>query len=140
MLFRSVEDQPHKSAGFLTGVPAPAGAGLAFLPLYLWIVTDNALFREPYIVAPWLAFIAMLMISNVATFSWGSIRLRRTIRLEAILLLALVGTALFAEPLWTLIVVCIGYVALIPFSIRSYSKVKQRRAAEHNTAASGPSA
>ena len=134
-----VEDQPHKSAGFLTGVPAPAGAGLAFLPLYLWIVTDNALFREPYIVAPWLAFIAMLMISNVATFSWGSIRLRRTIRLEAILLLALVGTALFAEPLWTLIVVCIGYVALIPFSIRSYSKVKQRRAAEHNTAASGPS-
>ncbi len=129
-----VEDQPHKSAGFLTGVPAPAGAGLAFLPLYLWIVTDNALFREPYIVAPWLAFIAMLMISNVATFSWGSIRLRRTIRLEAILLLALVGTALFAEPLWTLIVVSIGYVAMIPFSMRSYAKVKRRRAVEHNSA------
>ena len=127
-----VEDQPHKSAGFLTGVPAPAGAGLAFLPLYLWIVTNNEIFRQPFIVAPWLAFIAMLMISNVATFSWGSIRLRRTIRLEAILLLALVGTALFAEPLWTLIIVCIGYVAMIPFSIRSYSKVKQRRAAERD--------
>ncbi len=125
-----VEDQPHKSAGFLTGVPAPAGAGLAFLPLYLWIVTDNDIFREPWIVAPWVAFIAMLMISNVATYSWGSIRLRRTIRLEAILLVALVGTALFAEPLWTLIVVSIGYVAMIPFSIRSYAKVKQRRAAE----------
>lgn len=129
-----VEDQPHKSAGFLTGVPAPAGAGLAFLPLYLWIVTDNAMFREPYIVAPWLVFIAMLMISNVATYSWGSIRLRRTIRLEAILLLALVGTALFAEPLWTLIVVSIGYVAMIPFSMRSYAKVKRRRAVEHNSA------
>ena len=127
-----VEDQPHKSAGFLTGVPAPAGAGLAFLPLYLWIVTNNEIFRQPFIVAPWLAFIAMLMISNVATFSWGSIRLRRTIRLEAILLLALVGTALFAEPLWTLIIVCIGYVAMIPFSIRSYSKVKRRRAAERD--------
>lgn len=125
-----VEDQPHKSAGFLTGVPAPAGAGLAFLPLYLWIVTDNDAFRQPWIVAPWVAFIAMLMISNVATYSWGSIRLRRTIRLEAILLLALVGTALFAEPLWTLIVVSLGYVAMIPFSIRSYSKVKQRRAVE----------
>jgi CDP-diacylglycerol---serine O-phosphatidyltransferase len=132
-----VEDQPHKSAGFLTGIPAPAGAGLAFLPLYLWIVTDNAWFREPFIVAPWLAFVAMLMISNVATYSWGSIRLRRTIRLEAILLLALVGTALFAEPLWTLIIVSIGYVALIPFSIRSYAKVKRRRAAEQNAIASG---
>ena len=128
-----VEDQPHKSAGFLTGVPAPAGAGLAFLPLYLWIVTENDLFRQPYIVAPWIAFVAMLMISNVATYSWGSIRLRQHIRLEAILLLALVGTALFAEPLWTLIAVSIGYVALIPFSIRSYSKVKRRRAAERNT-------
>ncbi len=122
-----VEEQPHKSAGFLTGVPAPAGAGLAFLPLYLWIVTDDELFRQPWIVAPWIAFTAMLMISNVATFSWGSIRLRRTIRLEAILLLALVGTALFAEPLWTLIVVSVGYVAMIPLSIRSYAKVRQRR-------------
>ena len=28
-------DQPRKSAGYFTGVPAPAGAGLAMLPLYL---------------------------------------------------------------------------------------------------------
>lgn len=125
-----VEHQPHKSAGFLTGVPAPAGAGLAFLPLYLWIVTENDWFREPFVVAPWIAFVAALMISNVATFSWGSIRLRRHIRLEAILLLALIGTALFAEPLWTLISVSIGYIALIPFSIRSYARVRRRRAAD----------
>ena len=30
------EEQPHKSAGFFTGVPAPAGAGLVFMPLYLY--------------------------------------------------------------------------------------------------------
>ena len=99
------------------------------------MVTGNDLFRAPLLVAPWVAFIAALMISNVATYSWGSIRLRRTIRLEAILLLALVGTALFAEPLWTLIVVCIGYIALIPFSMRSYARVKQRRAAETSASA-----
>ena len=28
-----VEEQPHKSAGFLTGVPAPAGAGLMRVPI-----------------------------------------------------------------------------------------------------------
>ncbi|NBU78135.1 MAG: phosphatidylcholine/phosphatidylserine synthase, partial [Sphingomonadaceae bacterium] len=83
------EDQPHKSAGFLTGVPAPAGAGLAFVPLYLWIVTGDDLFRNPVLVAPWLVFVAALMTSNIATFSWGSIRLRRTVRLEAILVVAL---------------------------------------------------
>jgi CDP-diacylglycerol---serine O-phosphatidyltransferase len=123
-----VEEQPHKSAGFLTGIPAPAGAGLVFVPLYLWIVTGNDWFRTPFLVAPWVAFIAALMISNLATYSWGSIRLRRTIRLEAILLVALVGAALFAEPWWTLTLVCVAYVASIPFSIRSYAKVKRLRA------------
>ena len=38
--------QPHKEAGFNTGVPAPAGAGLAFVPIYLWLITGNELFRE----------------------------------------------------------------------------------------------
>lgn len=126
------EDQPHKSAGFLTGVPAPAGAGIAFLPLYLWLVTENELFRNPAIVAPWIVFVAVLMISNVATFSWGSIRLRRHIRLEAILLLALLGTALFSEPWITLIVIAVGYIAMIPFSVRSYAKVKAARQVQPN--------
>lgn len=129
-----VTDQPHKSAGFLTGVPAPAGAGLAFMPLYLWIVTGNDLFRATWIVAPWMVFVAMLLISNVATYSWGSIRLRRNIRLEAILLIALLGAALFAEPWWTLIIICAGYLLMIPFSIRSYARVKRLRAAQPDVA------
>jgi CDP-diacylglycerol---serine O-phosphatidyltransferase len=124
-----VEDQPHKSAGFLTGVPAPAGAGLAFTPLYLWIVTENDWFRSPVVVAPWIIFIAMLMISNVATFTWGSIRVRRQIRLEAILLIALLGAALFTAIWPTLIFISLAYIASIPFSIASYAKVKRNRIA-----------
>src|SRR3546814_18656704 len=37
--------QPHKSAGLTTGIPAPAGAGLAFVPVSLSLVTGNELFR-----------------------------------------------------------------------------------------------
>ena len=122
-----IEDQPHKSAGFLTGIPAPAGAGLAFTPLYLWLVTENEWFREPFVAAPWAGLIAFQMISNVATFSWGSIRLRRHIRLEAILLAALIGTALFSDPWITLTAVSAAYLAAIPLSIRSYAKVKRAR-------------
>lgn len=123
------EEQPHKSAGFFTGVPAPAGAGLAFTPLYLWIATGDDLFRSPAIVAPWVVFVAALMISNIATFSWGSVRLRRTVRLEAILIVALVGVALFSEPWITLIGVSAVYILMIPFSIRSYAKVRASRKA-----------
>ena len=46
-------EQPHKSAGFNTGVPAPAGAGLAFVPIFLWLVTGNAWFRRWELVMPW---------------------------------------------------------------------------------------
>jgi CDP-diacylglycerol---serine O-phosphatidyltransferase len=123
------EDQPHKSAGFLTGVPAPAGAGLALLPLYLWLETSLDWVREPYVVAPWLAFVAFLMISNIATFSWGSIRPRRSVRLEVIALAALVGAAIFSVPWIMLSIICLVYVVLIPFSIRSYGRIKRLRAA-----------
>ena len=119
------EIQPHKSAGFMTGVPAPAGAGLAFVPLYLWITTGNDVFRNPFLVAPWIVFVAGLMISNIATFSWASIRLRRNLRLEAILLVALVGAALFSEPWITLIAISALYLGLLPFSIRSYARIRQ---------------
>ena len=60
------DEQPHKSAGFNTGVPAPVGAGLAFVPIYLWLITGNELFRSWTLVMPWTLFIALLMISSVA--------------------------------------------------------------------------
>jgi CDP-diacylglycerol--serine O-phosphatidyltransferase len=72
-------DQPHKSAGFLTGVPAPVGAGLAFLPIYLWIASGNDLFRQPVLVGVWLALIAFLMISSLATLGWHAIRAARSV-------------------------------------------------------------
>lgn len=123
------EEQPHKSAGFLTGVPAPAGAGLLLLPIYLWVASDGSWtwLREFPIVAPWAALIAFLMISSVATFSWGSLRLRSHVRLGAIVVIALLGAALLSAPWETLSVAAIIYAGLIPFSIASYAKIRRQR-------------
>jgi CDP-diacylglycerol--serine O-phosphatidyltransferase len=120
-------DEPRKTAGFFTGVPAPAGAGLVFLPLYLWTVSDNELFRDPRLVSIWLVAMAFLMISNVATMSWGKLRPRRALRLEFIALFGLVGAALITEPWWTLIGICVVYLALLPIGMISYAKVKRQR-------------
>lgn len=117
--------QPHKSAGFMTGVPAPAGAGLAFVPLYLWLITGLEIFREWYVVAPWAAFIAFLMISNIATLSWTALRLRKTIRLEAIALAGLLAALLMTNPWLTLLGVSLIYIALIPVGIVSYARVRR---------------
>lgn len=132
-----MKDQPHKSAGFLTGVPAPLGAGLAFLPLYLWISSGNDLFREPLLVAVWLTGIAFLMISNLATLSWGSLRPRRSLRLEVLALVGLVIAALLTEPWLTLVGICAVYLALMPYGVIRYAKVKRQRAearAQHSSA------
>ena len=125
------EDQPHKSAGFLTGVPAPAGAGLMLLPILVWLASDGewGWLRDYRVVAPWAAFSAFMVISSLATFSLGSLRLRRNVRLEAIVFIALLGGALFTAPWPTLSLLVIAYLAMTPFSIASYAKVKRQRSA-----------
>lgn len=120
------DDQPHKRAGFLTGVPAPVGAGLAFLPFFLWKATGQDYFRDAAMVTIWMGIIAFLMISNIATLSWGAIRPKRQIRLGLILFLGLLCAALLTEVWWTLSVICAVYLALIPLGIYRYSKVKLR--------------
>lgn len=125
-----LDEQPHKSAGFMTGVPAPSGAGLTFVPLYCWFVTGEPVFRAWYVVAPWTAFVAFLMISSLATFSWAALRLRRHIRLEAIAVAGLLAALLLTEPWATLLVISLLYVTMIPFGVFRYRKV---RGAAHRT-------
>ena len=120
--------QPHKAAGFNTGVPAPAGAGLAFAPIYLWLISGNDMFRDWRLVMPWTLFIAVLMISAIPTYSWTSIRIRKSWRVVALAGIALVAAALFDAPWITLLLVSLAYLVSVPLSVASYSRVKRRRA------------
>ncbi|MET0246218.1 MAG: CDP-diacylglycerol--serine O-phosphatidyltransferase [Sphingomonas sp.] len=122
-------EQPHKSAGFLTGVPAPAGAMLAMVPIYLWLVTELPLFREPMLVAPWLFLVAVLMVSSIATWSGSALKLRQRIRFEAIAVLVVLAAAIVSAPWQSLTAIALLYLGSIPFSVRSYRRVRRLRAA-----------
>ena len=121
-------EQPHKSAGFNTGVPAPAGAGLAFIPIYLWLITGDDHFRAWPGVMAWTLFIAALMISSLPTYSWTSIRIRPSWRLFALAGLAISGASLIVAPWSTLLVLAALYLVMIPVAFASYTRVKRRRA------------
>jgi CDP-diacylglycerol--serine O-phosphatidyltransferase len=127
-------EQPHKSAGFNTGVPAPAGAGLAFVPIYLWLITGDERFRAWQAVMPWTLFIAALMISSLPTYSWSSIRIRRSWRLFALAGIALLGAALIVSPWPTLLVLAVLYLVMIPFAVAGYAQVRRRRATPRSRA------
>jgi CDP-diacylglycerol---serine O-phosphatidyltransferase len=123
-------EQPHKAAGFNTGIPAPAGAGLAFVPIYLWLISDHEpLFRQWPLVMAWTLFVAALMISSLPTYSWSSIRIRRDWRLFALAGVALFGAALIVAPWPTLLALAGLYLLMIPLGLASYARVKRRRAA-----------
>jgi CDP-diacylglycerol--serine O-phosphatidyltransferase len=121
-------EQPHKAAGFNTGVPAPAGAGLAFIPIYLWLITGDDRFRAWPGVMAWTIFIAVLMISNLPTYSWSSIRIRPSWRLFSLAALAIFGASLIVAPWPTLLVFAALYLLMIPVAFASYARVKRRRA------------
>ena len=127
-------EQPHKSAGFNTGVPAPAGAGLAFVPMYLWLISGDDRFRSWPGVMAWTLFIAMLMISSLPTYSWASIRIRPAWRLFALAGIAIFGAALIRAPWPTLLVLAAFYLLMIPVALMSYARVKRRRATARRSA------
>lgn len=121
---------PHKQAGFLTGVPAPAGAGLAMLPMYLWIASGQSEFGHPIAVGVWMLLIAFLMIANIPTLGWSKLRPPRRVRLAVLVLAGLLVAALLTMPWPTLAAITIGYLLLIPIGLAAYARVRRRREAE----------
>jgi len=119
------ENQPHKSAGFNTGVPSPSGAAMALLPMMIWFETGADWVHDYRFLAPWLLLCALLMISNVATYSWSSIKVRRSLRFMALAVLSLFTATLVAAPWVALIGVGFIYIALLPLSVMSYARVKK---------------
>jgi CDP-diacylglycerol--serine O-phosphatidyltransferase len=113
---------------FFTGVPAPAGAGLAMLPMYLGFL-GLPTSGEPAakFILPYTAVIAMLMVSRVPTFSGKTIgqRVSREMVLPILGLAAFTVAMLIAFTWEVLTFVAFLYLALIPMSVRSYYRQKQ---------------
>src|SRR5690606_24579092 len=64
--------KPDWQKGFFSGVPSPAGAGLALMPMLLWF-HDPHFFRQFAVASPlvgmWMMAVAALMVSRIPTFS-----------------------------------------------------------------------
>lgn len=123
-------EQPHKKAGYLTGVPAPVGAGLTLSPMFLYFWLEPAFLDDPELRATVVAvstpIIAFLMVSSLPTFSWGSMRLRPSWRLPALAAVGLFAGALFTNPWATLVLLCAAYAVTVPMAIRGYARIRGR--------------
>lgn len=125
-----VEDEPRRRLGFLTGVPAPAGAGLALSPLFLSLALDGPLDDVPELrgaVAGVVTLLAAgLMVSTLPTWSTTSLRLPPEARVPVLAAVGLAAAFLALSPWGTLFVLALLYALSLPFAWASY---RRRRAA-----------
>ena len=116
---------PPYAYNFFTGVPAPAGAGLVMIPMFVSFEFELAFFRSPYLNGLVLAGVAALMVSRIPTFSFKRFRVPAEWVLPMLLVIGGLAAFLTTEPWGTLLVIGILYLGSIPVSIRSYRKLRE---------------
>jgi CDP-diacylglycerol---serine O-phosphatidyltransferase len=138
--FNASMDDPNKpafAANYFTGVPAPAGAVIALLPVYLAFL---GIYNSPApLTALYTLFIAFLMVSRLPVFSGKSMRMRVA---PELVLPVFVGVILFIAllvgyPWYILSTGSILYLLSLPLGLKSYRD--QARAAEAANAAAAAS-
>jgi CDP-diacylglycerol--serine O-phosphatidyltransferase len=124
-------DEPAPWASrFFTGVPAPAGAGLALLPMVVSFELGGDILASPALNGVMLVAVSALMVSKVPTFSAKRIRVP-----QSYVGLVLVGVGAFAAflvstPWVTLSLVGLAYLVSIPISATMYRRLQADRPGE----------
>lgn len=113
-------DLPPYAYNYFTGVPAPAGAGLAVLPVVISFEAGEGVFGSPWLVVPWVLVVALLMVSELPTFSLKGVRIPQRWVIPVLAGIGLLTAALVSRPWLTLALIGIGYAASLPFSYRQY--------------------
>ena len=133
-------ENPSYMAPFFTGAPAPAGAGLVMVPMFLSFEWGDWLFRSPYLNAVTVTGIALLMISKVPTVSLKRIRIPHHLVIPTLLAFGVATAFLTTAPWLTLTVVGIVYVGSVSWTIHSYYRLKRAAEARKAEAAEKPEA
>ncbi|MFC3693678.1 CDP-alcohol phosphatidyltransferase family protein [Chenggangzhangella methanolivorans] len=129
--FNVALDDPNKPAwagAFFTGVPAPAGAIGAMLPIYLdFLGFPRAPIGAPLIVA-YVVLVAFFMVSPLPTWSGKQLGARIS---RAWVAPALIGAAFFVAllvsyPWAVLALVVLAYLATMPFAYMHHARLKAR--------------
>lgn len=123
-------DLPSWAHNYFTGVPAPAAAGLALLPMLLSFQFGKEVFGNPYAVSLFLVGVSFLMISRIPTYSFKHFRVPAPWAVPLMLLVGLLAAFLVTAPWTTLSVLGVLYLGTIPFAVRSFRRLAAKASGE----------
>jgi CDP-diacylglycerol--serine O-phosphatidyltransferase len=123
--FNVNRDAPVVGRAHFVGVPAPAGALLGMLPAFVGFSGLADPSRAPWLVAPWLALVGLLMISRLRTVAPKGLRISRERAPWLLVGVALVVGLTFSRFWILMILIDAAYLATLAYA----ALVRRRRAA-----------
>lgn len=129
---------PPWAFNFFSGVPSPAGAGLAILPLIFSFVVGETGFRHPLLTATVLIVVAGLMVSRMPTYSLKKFKVPHGWILPMMLVIGLFATGIVIMPWQTLSLTGIAYIVALPFGVLSYRRLERMAADIQNAPPPAP--
>lgn len=132
---------PAYSREFFVGMPAPAGAGMAILPLVAKVQFGEGWWTSEWFFCPWLVACSALVVSQLPMRKIPNVSVPPSLVAVLLAVLAIVVAAAFLFPYIVIMVVNVAYLCHIPFSVRSHrwqaahpeawaDEPKQRRVAQ----------
>ncbi|MGY6533898.1 MAG: CDP-diacylglycerol--serine O-phosphatidyltransferase [Pararhodobacter sp.] len=104
---------PPPGRAHFVGVPAPAGAMLCLLPLYIMLAGGPDLHDLALPVALYVGFVGLLMISRLPTLSPKTLRIPRDKAVWVLLGVAVFAGLAVMRPWAVLVAADLGYLALV---------------------------
>ncbi len=126
------DDLPKWKKAYFSGVPAPAGAGLALLPVYIWFLSPDTFdifaWATP-LIAIWAMVVAALMVSRIPTWAVKSVHVPRQMAIPVMAFLGLLIAAIVHAP-WIMLTLISGiYLVFMPIIFHRYrQKEKEHQA------------
>ena len=128
---------PAFAQSFFTGVPAPAGAGLALFPLFAGLEAREwglpwlyRIVHHPLFCAVVLVGTATLLVSTLPVWSFKNFKVPAPLVLPLLLGTGTFAAVLVADPWAALAAAGLLYMAMLPLSRRSYHRLRAAAAQE----------
>jgi CDP-diacylglycerol---serine O-phosphatidyltransferase len=117
-------DRPVWQGDYFTGVPAPAGAVLVMLPVYLGFLGLEANQVVAYSAAAYTVLVALLLVSTLPVYSGktAGARIRRDLVVPLMLGIVLFVLLLTSYPWATMTASAVAYLAFLPLSARMFAR------------------
>ena len=119
------KDEPEGDTAYFLGIPSPAGALLAMLPMFIAFSTGAESTFPGAAVALWMALIGFMMISRVPTWSFKKTRIPKVNVKYFLVGFVFVAAAVTTFAWQTLVILCFIYLGVIAWGLMRFLRLSR---------------